>query len=458
MEPTEAPSHAKPQTTTPSNPPTTNTASRSPEEIARLLAGWQITPETHAHILHTRILPTVLHPFLPAAEESTANPQPQPQPQPLAVLLLGQTGAGKTHLAPLLANAFSQQPPSPFPSPSTSPPQPGSQPLPQHPPLSTPQPTPPGQPPHPNRRRNPPLHLTADAYKTHHPHFHTCLAALPATPHLASRLAGPDAARWLEEVCAAAAQARVDVLVETACRRGGGGEGMGRLVGGFVQKGYGVRVVVLGVASGVSWLGVVGRFWRGVMEMEVEKGGEGEVKGDGEGGDGKKGDGGNREKGEGREDKEKGGRQCELGGPMPLRLTPRVVHDESLEGLRGAVGWLDGEGARASEDDKGRVERVVVVRRGLGVVYDNKRIKGGRWEKEPGALKALEREWGRALTEEERRTAEEDIKMLMNLKKPDVDREIEEVQKLIAGLGATDGAMPDMVPFDAVDFIHKELS
>ncbi|KAH6841115.1 hypothetical protein B0I37DRAFT_419087 [Chaetomium sp. MPI-CAGE-AT-0009] len=294
MDPTEAP-------TTPSKPPTTNNASPSPEEVARLLASWKISPETHAHILHTRILPTVLHPYLAAKESSTPNPQPPRQP--LAVLLLGQTGAGKTHLAPLLAAAFSQPP-----SPNNTP------------------------------RRPPPIHLISDAHKTHHPHFRTCLTTLPHTPHLASRLAGPDAALWLEEVCCAAAQARADVL-----------------------------------------------------------------------------------------------------------------------GVRGAVAWLDGEGALPPTDGEGRVDRVVVVTRGLGVVYANDRLKGG-WKQKPGALKALEREWGRALTDEERRTLEDDIDMLKSLGKPEVDREIEEIQKLIAGLGATGGAMPDTVPFDPVDFVHRELS
>lgn len=143
---------------------------------------------------------------------------------------------------------------------------------------------------------------------------------------------------------------------------------------------------------------------------------------------------------------------------MPLRLTPRVVHDESLEGVRGAVAWLDGEGALPSDENKGRVDRVVVLRRGMKVVYANERIKGGGWAKEPAALNALECEWARPLTEDERRMMDENIKMLRSLGKPEVDREIEEIQRLIAELGTADKTMPDTTPFDPVDFVHRELS
>jgi hypothetical protein len=93
----------------------------------------------------------------------------------------------------------------------------------------------------------------------------------------------------------------------------------------------------------------------------------------------------------------------------------------------------------------------------MKVVYANERVPGGGWEKEPAALKALEREWARPLTEDERWMMEENIKMLKSLEKHEVDREIEEIQRLIAELGTAGGTMPDMSPFDPVDFVHKEL-
>ncbi|EAQ88975.1 hypothetical protein CHGG_05594 [Chaetomium globosum CBS 148.51] len=306
MDPTEtSPNTNPPKARTSSEPPTTNETTHSPEEIARLLESWKISPETHDHILHTRILPTVLHPFLPAKDNDKGQDKNTPNRQPLAVLLLGQTGAE------------------------------------QNPPRAPP------------RRR--------------------------LFPALLPPRSQPS---YLK-------------------RRGDGGKG----------------------AEGKK-----------DVEKEVEgQGGE-------QGGKGKA------------DDKPSG-----YGGPMPLRLTPRIVHDESLEGVRGAVEWLDGEGASISNDNKGRVDRVVVLRRGMKVVYANERIAGGGWEKEPAALKALEREWARPLTEDERYMMEENIKMLRSVGKPEVDKEIEEIQRLIAELGATDGTIPDATPFDPVDFIHKEL-
>ena len=69
----------------------------------------------------------------------------------------------------------------------------------------------------------------------------------------------------------------------------------------------------------------------------------------------------------------------------------------------------------------------------------------------------MEGEWARPLTEDEERVMEKDITMLRSLGKPEVDREIEEIQRLIAELRPMDATMPDMAPFDPVDFVHKEL-
>lgn len=71
----------------------------SAAEVDRLLASWQLTPEQHDAILRDVIIPTELGPYLPA-------PPRDPSTRPLVVLVLGQTGAGKTLLAPRLLEAM----------------------------------------------------------------------------------------------------------------------------------------------------------------------------------------------------------------------------------------------------------------------------------------------------------------------------------------------------------------
>ncbi|KAK4151758.1 zeta toxin-domain-containing protein [Chaetomidium leptoderma] len=370
----------------PSKPPPKPTPE---EETASLLAAWQISPALHTHILHTQILPTELYSFL-------SSTPPNSNQKRLAVLILGQTGAGKTRLAPLFLQAPQNQ--------------------------------------SPNQRM---LHLIADTYKTYHPSYHTCLTTTsPSTAPLASRLAGPDAAAWLHQVCLHAARGppRVDVLLETACRSRSDFNKLVSTV--FVREGYAVRVVVLAVPAVLSRLGILVRYWRRLPEA------------------GSRG--------------------------LPVRLTPRVVHDESFAGLGGAVGLVDSfisgsasssssgasssggggaygsEGMAADEIGEGGVERVVVLRRNGVVVYRNRRGDDGTWEGEAGALSALERERARPLTAEERRAAEADMAMLRAMGEPAVDRELEEIERLMDGLGtADDKTAPDMAPFDAPEFVSK---
>ncbi|GAB1320792.1 Zeta toxin domain-containing protein [Madurella fahalii] len=374
--------HPNPQDTHPSTIATTN------PDIPALLASWKLTPSQHEHILHTQILPRELYPFLPS--RSPSQPQTQRRRRPLAILILGQTGAGKTRLAPLLLNTLQR---------------------------------------HQQQQDNPTqpavVHLIADTYKTYHPHYHTCLAALPG-PH-ASRLAGADAAAWLRGVCAHAARAGADVLVESACRRSGEFE---RLVGVFANQagsgsgngngngngngegdgdggggGYDVRVAVLAVPEGLSRLGVLARYHRRLPEA------------------GSRG--------------------------LPVRLTPRAVHDESYRGLAEAVGWVD----RGEE-----VGRVVVVRRNGLVVYANERGEGGQWRDKAGALEALELERARGLSVEEKKAAEEDLDMLRAIGDPKIDREVEEIEKLMAGLGTGfDRVFPDLKPLDVQDFVSTRV-
>lgn len=140
---------------------------------------------------------------------------------------------------------------------------------------------------------------------------------------------------------------------------------------------------------------------------------------------------------------------------LPVRLTPRRVHDESYRGLREAARWVD--------DDEGEaVDAVVVVRRGNLVGYGNERVElddGGRkWVKEPGALRALEIERARKLSEEEKRIVEEDLEVLRRVGDPKVDEEVEAIQTLVDGIGVGFlGIFSDLEPLDADEFVRSGL-
>lgn len=468
--------------------PTTTTipaAITSPDDAAALLASWQLTPAERDRILHTEILPRELFPYLPSPGTITTVPTDRRRRRrPLAILVLGQTGAGKTRLAPLILDALyhqrqkereQQQSLTTTNNENNSNKQEGG-------------------------GRGGVLHLIADTFKTYHPSYAACSARL--SPAHASRLASADAAAWLLAVCAHAAHsmrgsgsAVLDVVVETACRRpgdlrrlvdifssspspsegwwcsacasgdttanantddapppplttpsshggsnGGSNSNSGSAGDGDDEEedeeeeveGYEVRAAVLAVPAGLSRLGIAARYH---------------------------------------------GRRPEAGSRgLPARLTPRAVHDDSYAGLADAVAWLDGAEGRA------RVGRVVVVRRSGAVVYDDNRghrhrhrgrgrgrgdEEGGRIEVEVeegeegrgqrgGALlAALEAERRRGLSAEERRMAEEDLELLREIGDPGVDREIEEVERLLAGLGGggLEGALSDVKLLDATEFV-----
>jgi hypothetical protein len=205
-------------------------------------------------------------------------------------------------------------------------------------------------------------------------------------------------------------------------------------VGLFAREGYAVRVVVLAVAGAVSRLGVLVRYWGRLPESGP-------------------------------------------GWGLPVRLTPRVVHEGSFGGVGRGVGWVDfgewkeggggDDGDQGGGDDNGdgqwdarAVDRIVVLRRNGGVVYANERAGEDReWAREAGALRALERERARGLSEDEKKVVEADLQMLRGLGNPKVDKEVAEIEGLLAGLKVgDDAAYPDVVPLDAHDFIWRGVA
>ncbi|KAH9884593.1 zeta toxin-domain-containing protein [Xylariomycetidae sp. FL2044] len=155
---------------------------------------------------------------------TTPAPAPALAPsKPLAVFILGQTGAGKTLIAPALQRAITRVRPAP------------------------------------------PTHLIADAYKAYHPAYLSLLSS-SARPGLASPATSTDARRWLAQAASYAGDRRADVLLESACRHRGDFAALAR---GFRRRGYRVEVIVLAVPAGLSRLGVLTRFYEGLPEAGV---------------------------------------------------------------------------------------------------------------------------------------------------------------------------------------------
>ncbi|KAK0711571.1 zeta toxin-domain-containing protein, partial [Lasiosphaeris hirsuta] len=311
---------------------------------------WRLSAADRQAIFTSTILPAELAPHLSHHHQHDGK-------QPLAVLIVGQTGAGKTRLAPALRDALAA------------------------------------------RRRRAPAHLIADTYKTYHPHYAACLAA---APERASALASPDARAWLTMACAYAVAHRLDVLVESACRHP---DDFCHLADVFHAGGYAVCAAVLAVPEALSRLGILVRYHRNAPEARS--------------------------------------------GGLPLRLTPQAVHDDSYRGLEYAARFLD-EGPAA--------DSVIVVRRNNMLVYKNERADGRVWRGDAGALRALEMERARALSEEEARTAREDVEELRKLRDPKVDAEIQEIEGLIEKLGVGhDGQLPTLEPLQATEFIPDDI-
>lgn len=320
--------------------------------MAGIPEAWKLSPTERLGVFHNEIIPQELHPYLHLHHRDDGK-------QPLVVLIVGQTGAGKTRLAPVLSQAM-------------------------------------------ETINRPPAHFIADTYKTYHPHYATCLQK---APEKASILAGLDARIWLTMACDYAVKKRLDVLVESACRHP---DDFCKLTQVFHEGGYSVRVAVLAVPEALSRLGILVRYHRNPPEAQSRG--------------------------------------------LPLRLTPKRVHDDSYAGLEYATRFLD-------EDPS--VDGVIVVRRGNMLVYRNERdgTEDRRWRVEAAALRALEKERVRHLSEEEERVAVEDIEELKKIQDPSLEVEIKEIEELLAKLreGDEGDQLPVLEPLHADEFIRREM-
>ncbi|KAJ3496536.1 hypothetical protein NLG97_g2585 [Lecanicillium saksenae] len=151
--------------------------------------------------------------ILPAEFPADGAPSRSQRSKPLAVLAVGQTGAGKTLLAPAIIEAHG---------------------------LSS---------------ASKPAHFIADTYKTYHPEYTRLMLS---TPQHASPATGPDARKWLAMAAEEATKRKADVVLESACRHP---DDFCELAALFHQAGYRVEVVVLAVPAALSRLGILSRFY-----------------------------------------------------------------------------------------------------------------------------------------------------------------------------------------------------
>ncbi len=173
---------------------------------------WALSQEDSIKIFNETIAPQELGPHLDVNHKTDGK-------QPLAVLIVGQTGAGKTRLAPDLKQAMVDL-------------------------------------------GRDPNHFIADTYKTYHPHY---AEALRTAPERASPVTSPAARLWLTMACEAAVANRSDVLVESACRHP---DDFCRLAEIFHAGGYLVKVAIMAVPEALSRLGILVRYHLNLPEAQ----------------------------------------------------------------------------------------------------------------------------------------------------------------------------------------------
>ncbi|OTB20460.1 hypothetical protein K445DRAFT_312935 [Daldinia sp. EC12] len=300
-----------------------------------------LSEEESQSIFERNILPFELSGLSAAVTPESSNGNGTAR-TPLAVLLIGQTGAGKTRAAPAIKSALIRL-----------------------------------------RGTERLAHFVADTYKTFHPAYRTILATRPA---LASPATSPDARRWLAMAASYAASQRANILIESAARHPGDFADLARL---FRAEGYRVEVAILAVPAALSRLGILTRFYEKLPEAGPQ-------------------------------------------GGLPLRLTPRKVHDESYAGLLEAAAFVDSSDA---------VDQVVVVRRDNLVAYANERMKnvgnGNGWKREPRTAEAVRVERERPLTAGERIGAELSLQKLRKVNVPGLESQLVEIEGMLEPLLGT---------------------
>ncbi|QPH12571.1 hypothetical protein C2857_004783 [Epichloe festucae Fl1] len=171
------------------------------------LSSHRLPAETSLRIFQSEILPAE---FLNLPRRGSSEP-------PLAILAVGQTGAGKTRLSPAILSAVRLA--------------------------------------RGGGGGGSAAHLIADTYKTYHPEYARLMLS---APHLASAATGPDARKWLAMAAREVTGRAIDVLVESACRHPEDFEDLVRI---FSSGGYRVEVVLLAVPAPLSRLGILVRYY-----------------------------------------------------------------------------------------------------------------------------------------------------------------------------------------------------
>lgn len=187
--------------------------------MAADLSAYLLSDQESQRIFASHIVPAELPPSW-----TTTTPSPHPRPgaehassPPVALMAVGQTGAGKSVLSRALLPALGRRT-------------------------------------RPANAPSPPAHLIADTFKTYHPSFSHLM---DTAPHLASPATGPDARRWLAMAARHVAARRADVLVESACRHP---DDFAELALVFRRAGFRLIVLVLAVPVALSRLGILLRF------------------------------------------------------------------------------------------------------------------------------------------------------------------------------------------------------
>lgn len=216
-----------------------------------------------------------------------------------------------------------------------------------------------------------PFHFIADTYKTFHPRYDELRRQ---KPHLASRATGIDARRWLSIAVAEAMHLQADIVLESATRYP---LELYDLLRMLRNDGYRIEVVMLAVPAALSRIGILVRYHLNLAEAQSRT--------------------------------------------LPLRLTPKIVHDTSYRGLT--------EVSRHFESTK-FVDQLLVVRRGGLVAYGQTRVSG--LITLPGVADALEIERQRPLTQAEMDQALKDIQLLESF--PSARDEIPEIRELLSPL------------------------